>query len=103
MRLDDALKQGRRVYACVRGWESSDGKAGSPRAAGQILAWIVRTRWRASVPTISYFEGHGTGPPWERNRLPYWPGLGRRGPAPPRPPGSIEASITHQGGGGVPG
>jgi enediyne polyketide synthase len=65
MREEDALAQGRRIYASVTGWGvSSDGKGGitRPEAAGHRLA-IARAYARAGygVETVSYFEGHGTG------------------------------------------
>lgn len=65
MRLEDALAEGRRVYAVVKGWGvSSDGSAGitRPEAEGQMLA-LERAYRRAGygVETVAYFEGHGTG------------------------------------------
>lgn len=65
MRLEDALAEGRRVYASIKGWGvSSDGSAGitRPEAEGQMLA-LERAYRRAGygVETVTYFEGHGTG------------------------------------------
>lgn len=65
MRLEDALSQGRRVVAVIRGWGiSSDGQGGitRPEVEGQLLA-IRRAYRRAgfAIGTVSYFEGHGTG------------------------------------------
>jgi enediyne polyketide synthase len=65
MRQHDALTQGRRIYAVIRGWGlSSDGSGGitRPEVAGQLLA-LQRAYRRAEVgiDTVEYFEGHGTG------------------------------------------
>ncbi|MEV4555577.1 type I polyketide synthase [Kitasatospora sp. NPDC049285] len=65
MREDDALAQGKRIYATIAGWGiSSDGKGGitRPEAGGHRLA-ISRAYGRAGygVESVSYFEGHGTG------------------------------------------
>ncbi len=65
MRLDQAVAQGRRVYAAIRGWGvSSDGSGGisRPEMAGQLLA-IRRAYARAGFApgSVAYFEGHGTG------------------------------------------
>ena len=65
MRHDDALAQGRRVYAVIRGWGiSSDGSGGltRPESDGQIEA-LRRAHRRAGfgIETVSYCEGHGTG------------------------------------------
>ena len=65
MRLDDALAQGRRVVAVIRGWGiSSDGQGGitRPEVEGQLLA-LRRAYRRAGfgIGTVAYFEGHGTG------------------------------------------
>jgi enediyne polyketide synthase len=65
MRYDDAVAQGRRVYATIRGWGvSSDGSGGitRPEEAGQLLA-LRRAYRRAGfgIQTVGYFEGHGTG------------------------------------------
>ena len=65
MRLADALTQGRRVRAVVRGWGlSSDGQGGltRPEVEGQLLA--LRRAYQRSgfgIGTVTYFEGHGTG------------------------------------------
>jgi len=65
MRHADALAQGRRVYAVIRGWGiSSDGSGGMtrPESDGQIEA-LRRAYRRAGfgIETVSYCEGHGTG------------------------------------------
>jgi enediyne polyketide synthase len=65
MRQEDALSQGRHVYATIKGWGiSSDGKGGitRPEVEGQLLA-LRRTYRRAGfgIETVAYFEGHGTG------------------------------------------
>ena len=65
MRLADAIDQGRRVVAVIRGWGiSSDGHGGitRPEVEGQLLA-IRRAYRRAGlgIDTVAYFEGHGTG------------------------------------------
>ena len=65
MRHEDALAQGRRVYAVIRGWGiSSDGGGGitRPESDGQIEA-LRRAYRRAGfgIETVSYCEGHGTG------------------------------------------
>ena len=65
MRQEDALSQGRNVYATIKGWGiSSDGKGGltRPEVEGQLLA-LRRTYRRAGfgIETVAYFEGHGTG------------------------------------------
>lgn len=65
MRYEDAVAQGRSIYAVIRGWGvSSDGRGGitRPEAGGQLLA-IQRAYRRAGygIDSVSYFEGHGTG------------------------------------------
>ena len=65
MRYEDAVAQGRRVYAVIRGWGiSSDGNGGMtrPEAEGQLEA-LRRAYRRAGfgAETVSYCEGHGTG------------------------------------------
>jgi enediyne polyketide synthase len=65
MRSDDALSQGRKIYATIKGWGiASDGKGGitRPDVEGQLLA-LRRAYHRAGfgIETIAYFEGHGTG------------------------------------------
>ena len=65
MRHEDALAQGHRVYAAIRGWGiSSDGSGGitRPEAEGQLEA--VRRAYRRAgfgFDTVMYCEGHGTG------------------------------------------
>jgi enediyne polyketide synthase len=65
MRREDAVAQGRRIYASIRGWGiSSDGAGGitRPEVDGQIQA-LRRAYRRAGygIDTVEYFEGHGTG------------------------------------------
>ncbi|WP_410658267.1 type I polyketide synthase [Amycolatopsis sp. lyj-112] len=65
MREEDAIAQGKRIYASIGGWGiSSDGKGGitRPEASGHRLA-LKRAYDKAGygVETVSYFEGHGTG------------------------------------------
>ena len=65
MRYEDALSQGRHVYATINGWGiSSDGKGGitRPEVEGQLLA-LSRAYRRAGfgIESVAYFEGHGTG------------------------------------------
>ena len=65
MRLADAIADGHRIYAAIRGWGvSSDGKGGitRPEVDGQLLA-IQRAYHKAGfgAHTVGYFEGHGTG------------------------------------------
>jgi enediyne polyketide synthase len=65
MRHEDAIAQGRRIYAVVRGWGvSSDGSGGitRPEVEGQLIA-LRRAYRRAGFgpDTVAYFEGHGTG------------------------------------------
>ena len=65
MRHEDALAQGRRVYAVIRGWGiSSDGSGGMtrPESDGQLEA-LRRAYRRAGfgIETVAYCEGHGTG------------------------------------------
>jgi len=65
MRHADALAQGRRVYAVIRGWGiSSDGSGGMtrPESEGQLEA-LRRAYRRAGFgsETVAYCEGHGTG------------------------------------------
>ena len=67
MRAADAVAQGRRVYARIRGWGvSSDGAGGitRPTVAGQVMA-MRRAYERAgvNVERVAYVEGHGTGTP----------------------------------------
>ncbi len=65
MRYEDALAQGRHIYALVRGWGiSSDGSGGitRPEVQGQHLA-VLRAYQRSGieVDAVPYIEGHGTG------------------------------------------
>ncbi len=65
MRHEDAIAQGRKIYAVIQGWGiSSDGSGGitRPEVDGQLLA-LRRAYRRAGfgIDTVGYFEGHGTG------------------------------------------
>lgn len=65
MREEDAIAQGKRVYAVITGWAvSSDGRGGitRPEEGGHRLA-LERAYSRAGygIETVGYFEGHGTG------------------------------------------
>lgn len=65
MRHEDAVAQGKQIYATIKGWGiSSDGKGGitRPEIEGQLLA-LKRAYRRAGfgIETVAYFEGHGTG------------------------------------------
>ena len=65
IRREDALAQGLRIHAVIRGWGiSSDGNGGitRPDVDGQLLA-LKRAYKRAGfgINTVAYFEGHGTG------------------------------------------
>src|SRR5205085_12526081 len=102
MRHEDAVAQGRRIYALVRGWGiSSDGAGGitRPEVEGQIQA-LRRAYRRAGygIDTVGYFEGHGTGTSvgdatelevLSRARREASPG------APPAAIGSIKANFGH--------
>ena len=65
MRHEDALAQGRRVYAVIRGWGiSSDGCGGITRPEGDGQIEALRRAYRRAgfgIETVSYCEGHGTG------------------------------------------
>ncbi|HTJ43577.1 MAG TPA: beta-ketoacyl synthase N-terminal-like domain-containing protein, partial [Kofleriaceae bacterium] len=67
-RLDDALRNGRRIYAVIRGaGVSSDGREASamrPRLEGQLAA--LGDAWREAAldpSTVGMIEAHGTGTP----------------------------------------
>jgi len=65
MRAEEAISQGRRIYALIQGWGiSSDGAGGltRPEVAGHQLA-LQRAYRRAGfgIGSVDYFEGHGTG------------------------------------------
>ena len=102
MRYEDALAQGCRVYAVIRGWGiSSDGSGGitRPEAKGQIEA-IRRAYRRAGfgIDTVAYCEGHGTGTAvGDATELEVL-SRARREAKPAAPPaaiGSIKANIGH--------
>jgi len=102
MRYEDAVAQGRRAYAMIRGWGiSSDGSGGitRPEVEGQLLA-LERAYRRAgySAASVAYFEGHGTGTSvgdaTELRAL----SRARREADPSAPPaviGSVKANIGH--------
>ena len=65
MRHEDALAQGRRVYAVIRGWgfpPTAGAASRDPEADGQLEA-LRRAYRRAGFgfDTVLYCEGHGTG------------------------------------------
>src|SRR5688572_29335808 len=67
MRRDDAIRDGRRIYASLLGWGmSSDGHGGMtrPEASGQRMAFR-RASAKPVIPidSVTLFEGHGTGTP----------------------------------------
>lgn len=67
MRREDAIRDGRRIYASLLGWGmSSDGHGGMtrPEASGQRMAFR-RAYAKAGIPidSVTLFEGHGTGTP----------------------------------------
>ncbi|MBI4548575.1 MAG: SDR family oxidoreductase [Ignavibacteriae bacterium] len=64
-RLEDAITDGNRIYAVIRGWGvSSDGQGGltTPSISGQAFA-VRRAYKRAGygLHTVPLIEGHGTG------------------------------------------
>ncbi len=65
MRYEDAVAQGRRIYATIRGWGiSSDGSGGitRPEVEGQLFALRRAYRMaRYDIGTVAFIEGHGTG------------------------------------------
>ncbi|HSR53281.1 MAG TPA: SDR family NAD(P)-dependent oxidoreductase [Acidobacteriota bacterium] len=65
MRHQDALEQGRRIYASIAGWGVSSDGSGSitrPSVEGQMLALERAYRCAGfSIGSVHYFEGHGTG------------------------------------------
>ena len=102
MRHEDAVAQGRRIYAVIRGWGvSSDGRGGitRPEVEGQILA-LHRAYRRAGfgIETVAYFEGHGTGTAVGDLTELQVLSRARREATPKAPPaviGSIKANIGH--------
>jgi enediyne polyketide synthase len=102
MRHADALAQGRRVYAVIRGWGvSSDGRGGltRPECDGQLEA--VRRAYRRAgfgIETVTYCEGHGTGTAiGDATELEVLSRARREAKAnfPPAAIGSIKANIGH--------
>ncbi len=67
MRRDDAIREGRHIYASLLGWGmSSDGHGGMtrPESSGQRLAFQrAYKRAEISIDSVTMFEGHGTGTP----------------------------------------
>jgi enediyne polyketide synthase len=101
MRESDAVRQGCRVHAVLRGWGiSSDGHGGisRPEAEGQKMA-LARAYRRAGfgIDSIGYFEGHGTGTAvGDATELTALSQARREAPdAPPAPVGSVKANIGH--------
>ena len=101
MRADDAVAQGRRIYARIRGWGvSSDGAGGitRPETAGQVLA-LRRAygRARTDMALVAYVEGHGTGTPvGDHVELETLAAFHREhGPSLPTVVGSVKANIGH--------
>jgi enediyne polyketide synthase len=102
MREEDALAQGRRILAVIRGWGvSSDGDGGitRPEVEGQLLA-LRRAYRRAGfgADTVGYFEGHGTGTAvGDGVELQALTRIRREGDpiAPPAAVGSVKANIGH--------
>lgn len=64
-RLEDAERDGNKIYGVLEGWGvSSDGKGGitAPSSSGQSLALIRAYQKAAISPTqLDFIEGHGTG------------------------------------------
>ena len=101
MREADAVRQGCRIYAVVRGWGiSSDGHGGisRPEAAGQKLA-LARAYRRAGfgIDTVGCFEGHGTGTAVgdAAELAALSSALHEAGSPAPIPIGSIKANLGH--------
>jgi enediyne polyketide synthase len=102
MRYEDAIAQGRKIYAVIRGWGvSSDGSGGitRPEIEGQLLA-LRRAYRRADfgIETVAYFEGHGTGTSvGDATELRALSSARREAArdAPPAALGSIKANIGH--------
>jgi enediyne polyketide synthase len=102
MRRVDALAQGRRIYAVIRGWGiSSDGNGGitRPEAVGQLEA-LRRAYRRAGFgpDSVEYCEAHGTGTPvGDATELEVLSRARRESNpnAPPAAIGSIKANIGH--------
>ena len=101
MRESDAVRQGCRVHAVLRGWGiSSDGHGGisRPEAEGQKMA-LARAYRRAGfgIDSVGYFEGHGTGTAvGDATELTALSRARREAPeAPPAPVGSVKANIGH--------
>ncbi len=102
MRYEDALAQGCRVYAVIRGWGiSSDGSGGitRPESQGQIEA-IHRAYRRAGfgIDSVAYCEGHGTGTAvGDATELEVLSRARReaRADAPPAAIGTVKANIGH--------
>lgn len=99
MREADAVAQGRRIYAVLRGWGvSSDGAGGitRPEVGGQSLA-VRRAYRRAGFEpgSVSYMEGHGTGTEvGDATEIQVLAGAHGRSD-PPAALGSVKANIGH--------
>ncbi len=102
MRHEDAVAQGKRIYAVLRGWGISSDGSGSitrPETHGQMLA-LERAYRRAGYgpETVALFEGHGTGTPvGDEVELQSLGAARRAGGAQGRPAalGSIKANFGH--------
>ena len=100
MRLDDAIREGRRIYATLLGWGmSSDGHGGMtrPEASGQRMAF-QRAYAKAGIPidSVTLFEGHGTGTPvGDPIEISTVTSLLQSANGHPRFIGSIKANIGH--------
>ncbi|WP_028647171.1 type I polyketide synthase [Nocardiopsis sp. CNT312] len=102
MREEDALAQGKRVYAVITGWAvSSDGSGGitRPEESGHRRA-LERAYDRAGygIETVGYFEGHGTGTALGDATELAALGGGRSDADPSAPPaalGTIKANFGH--------
>jgi enediyne polyketide synthase len=102
MRQEDALAQGRRVYAVIRGWGiSSDGSGGITRPEGDGQLEALRRAYRRAgfgPDSVAYFECHGTGTAvGDATELETLSRARRETSAdvPPAAVGSIKANIGH--------
>lgn len=100
MRLEDAIREGRRIYATLLGWGmSSDGHGGMtrPEASGQRMAF-QRAYKKAGIPidSVTLFEGHGTGTPvGDPIEISTVTSLLQSANGHPRYIGSVKANIGH--------
>jgi enediyne polyketide synthase len=102
MRHEDAVAQGKCIYAVLRGWGISSDGSGSitrPEMHGQMLAMERAYRHAGYGPeTVALFEGHGTGTPvGDEVELQSLDAARRAGGAQGRPAalGSIKANFGH--------